>query len=66
MRPTVSPTKRGQADPKIQTFFGPEGRQAFFGPEGYQAFFGRFAPYFERDCLRSFTPCKSSEPRTMW
>src|SRR5690606_33788361 len=30
------------------------------------AFFGRFAPYLERDCLRSFTPCRSSEPRTMW
>src|SRR5438105_2401401 len=29
------------------------------------AFFGRFAPYLERDCLRSFTPCRSSEPRTM-
>lgn len=28
--------------------------------------FGRLAPYLERDCLRSFTPCKSSEPRTMW
>ena len=25
---------------------------------------GRLAPYFERDCLRSLTPCKSSEPRT--
>jgi len=25
------------------------------------AFFGRFAPYLERDCLRSFTPCRSSE-----
>src|SRR6201746_2075874 len=30
-----------------------------------QAFFGRFAPYLERDCLRSLTPCRSSEPRTM-
>jgi hypothetical protein len=27
--------------------------------------FGFFAPYLERDCLRSLTPCKSSEPRTM-
>src|SRR3989344_4206179 len=27
---------------------------------------GFLAPYLERDCLRSFTPCKSSEPRTMW
>src|SRR5574343_581512 len=27
---------------------------------------GFFAPYLERACLRSFTPCKSSEPRTMW
>src|ERR1044072_5723931 len=24
-----------------------------------QAFLGRFAPYLERDCLRSFTPCRS-------
>jgi hypothetical protein len=31
-----------------------------------QAAFGRFAPYFERDCLRSLTPWVSSEPRTMW
>src|SRR3990167_6941949 len=31
-----------------------------------QAFLGRLAPYLERDCLRSFTPCRSSEPRTMW
>ena len=29
-------------------------------------YFGRLAPYFERDCLRSLTPCRSSEPRTMW
>ena len=38
-------------------------------PEGRdrpQAFLGRLAPYFERDCLRSLTPCRSSEPRTMW
>ena len=28
--------------------------------------FGFFAAYLERDCLRSFTPCKSSDPRTMW
>src|SRR6056300_1106741 len=33
--------------------------------ENYFAF-GFFAPYLERDCLRSLTPCKSSEPRTMW
>src|SRR4051812_48375549 len=26
---------------------------------------GALAPYFERLCLRSFTPCVSSEPRTM-
>src|SRR5437764_7198669 len=31
-----------------------------------QAFLGRLAPYFERACLRSLTPCRSSEPRTMW
>src|SRR4051812_35437669 len=28
--------------------------------------FGALAPYFDRLCLRSFTPCVSSEPRTMW
>src|SRR5574337_606475 len=28
--------------------------------------FGRLAPYLERACLRSLTPCRSSEPRTMW
>src|SRR3982074_1979226 len=27
---------------------------------------GRFAPYFERRCLRFFTPCVSSTPRRMW
>src|SRR3954468_8996871 len=27
---------------------------------------GALAPYLERLCLRSFTPCVSSEPRTMW
>ncbi len=31
-----------------------------------QAFFGRLAPYLDRDCRRSLTPCRSSEPRTMW
>jgi hypothetical protein len=36
-----------------------------FMTEAYLAF-GRLAPYLERDCLRSFTPCKSSDPRTMW
>ena len=38
---------------------------AFSGHEAGQAFFGRFAPYFDRDCLRSLTPCRSNEPRTM-
>ena len=28
--------------------------------------FGRFAPYFERRCLRFFTPWVSSTPRRMW
>lgn len=28
--------------------------------------FGRFAPYFERRCLRPFTPAVSRAPRTMW
>src|SRR5262249_23956394 len=27
--------------------------------------FGRLAPYFERRCLRSLTPCVSSTPRRM-
>src|ERR1700723_1990008 len=30
------------------------------------AAFGRFAPYFERPCLRPSTPAASSVPRTMW
>src|SRR5207245_816006 len=38
---------------------------AFLFAQRY-AFLGRFAPYLERDCLRSLTPCRSSEPRTMW
>ncbi len=29
-------------------------------------FLGRFAPYLERDWLRSFTPAQSKEPRTVW
>src|ERR1700730_15337891 len=29
-------------------------------------FLGRFAPYLERDCLRSPTPAQSSVPRTVW
>jgi hypothetical protein len=28
-------------------------------------YFGRFAPYFERRCLRFFTPCVSRTPRRM-
>ena len=28
--------------------------------------FGRFAPYFERPCLRPCTPTASSVPRTTW
>ena len=27
---------------------------------------GRLAPYLERLCLRSLTPCVSRLPRTMW
>src|SRR5690349_20884333 len=30
------------------------------------AYFGRLAPYFERLCLRSLTPCVSSTPRSTW
>ena len=40
-------------------------RNTIFGRRA-QAALTRLAPYFERDCLRSFTPCVSSEPRTMW
>src|SRR6516162_7752476 len=29
-------------------------------------YLGRFAPYLERLCLRSATPCVSSTPRMMW
>ena len=29
-------------------------------------YFGRFAPYFERRCLRSLTPWVSRVPRMMW
>lgn len=32
-------------------------------PKNY--FLGRFAPYLERDWLRSFTPAQSKEPRTV-
>src|SRR5690606_1579770 len=32
----------------------------------FLAAFARFAPYFERACLRSLTPWVSREPRTMW
>jgi hypothetical protein len=28
-------------------------------------FLGRFAPYFERDCIRPLTPAQSNEPRTV-
>src|ERR1700728_8237 len=28
-------------------------------------YLGRFAPYFDRRCLRFFTPCVSSTPRRM-
>src|SRR5207237_3613762 len=37
-----------------------------FATTHFPASFGRFAPYFERDCLRSFTPAASSVPRMMW
>src|SRR5712691_1034427 len=34
-------------------------------PAHFPASLGRLAPYFERDCLRSFTPAASSVPRMM-
>ena len=42
------------------------GWPAKFATAAVRCLFGRLAPYFERDCLRSLTPCRSSEPRTMW
>src|SRR5262249_48492837 len=30
------------------------------------AFFGLFAPYFDRPCIRPWTPTASSVPRTTW
>src|SRR5438445_12373465 len=48
----------------------PKGLKTFGKPPhetGYLAgAFGAFAPYFDRPCLRSFTPPASSAPRTMW
>ena len=32
--------------------------------EAENSYLGLFAPYFERDCLRSLTPCVSSTPRS--
>ena len=32
---------------------------------GARVHLGRFAPYFDRRCLRFFTPCVSSTPRRM-
>ena len=29
-------------------------------------FFGRFAPYFERPCILSFTPAVSNVPLIIW
>src|SRR5215467_414123 len=39
---------------------------ARFLPTLYSGHFGRFAPYFERRCLRFLTPWVSSTPRRMW
>ena len=36
------------------------------GTDDYLAALGRLAPYLERACFRSLTPCRSREPRTMW
>src|SRR6185312_9021654 len=36
-----------------------------FATTHFPASLGRLAPYFERDCLRSFTPAASSVPRMM-
>src|ERR1700752_72310 len=37
-----------------------------FATTHFPASLGRFAPYLERDCLRSFTPAASTVPRMMW
>src|SRR5690606_27077623 len=34
------------------------------GHDSITPYFGRFAPYFERRCLRSFTLCVSRTPRS--
>src|SRR5574344_580952 len=52
---TLHTAPRGKAAPNISV----QKRRAYLA-------LGFLAPYLERDCLRSFTPCKSSEPRTMW
>jgi hypothetical protein len=35
-------------------------------PKPEKPYFGRLAPYFERRCLRFFTPWVSSTPRMIW
>ena len=44
-------------------FFGSATAGHAFSPSPY---FGRFAPYFDRRCLRSLTPWVSRVPRMMW
>ncbi len=53
------PPTRGPRAPRLSV-------RRLAAPMNDQDFFGRLAPYLERDCLRSLTPCRSSEPRTMW
>src|SRR5690606_41303405 len=41
-------------------------RQKPKAPKPENPYFGRFAPYFERRCLRFLTPWVSRTPRMMW
>src|ERR1700712_4857814 len=56
--------RASKGHPGLHLLEQPARGPAPFALESY-AFFGRLAPYLERDCLRSLTPCRSSDPRTM-
>ena len=56
---TISPNL---ASGRTTRFSAARRRDISFSP----SYFGRFAPYFERRCLRSLTPCVSRVPRMMW
>src|SRR6476620_630503 len=52
-------THAGHSAPRVTTLTQPARLDSTDKLRNYQAFFGRLAPYLERDCLRSFTPCRS-------